>query len=102
MRERGAVLGVSAPNVNEWIMDIMKSGIPKDDQNHSKSSQNSCIIKLYDKNINAFKLNEQITFIGVLEFKIPEQQNQISSVSAGVEDMDIDGHTTGNQDLNAD
>jgi len=29
----------------------------------------SAIVKLYDKNINNFKLNEQISFIGVLEFK---------------------------------
>ena len=33
MQDRGAYLGVSAPNVNEWIMDIMKDGSPKDDQN---------------------------------------------------------------------
>lgn len=28
----------------------------------------SAIVKLYDRNINSFKLNEQVTFIGVLEF----------------------------------
>jgi len=31
----------------------------------------SAIIKLYDKNINSFKLNEQISFIGILEFNPP-------------------------------
>lgn len=72
MRERGAVLGVSAPNINEWVLDIMKDGAPKDNQINQKPSQISSIIKLYDKNINAFKLNEQITFIGVLEFRVPE------------------------------
>lgn len=80
----------------------MNSGKPNDDQNTAQPPQTSCIVKLYDKNINAFKLNEQITVIGVLEFKIPQQENQISSVTTGVEDMEIDGQTTGNQELNAD
>lgn len=58
MQERGNVLGVSVPNVNEWVLDIVKDGAPKDQQQAPQSSQNSCIVKLYDKNINAFKLND--------------------------------------------
>ena len=73
MQERGNVLGVSVPNINEWVVDIVKDGAPKPCQAEpTHQSQNSAIIKLYDKNVNQFKLNEQITFIGVLEFKMPQ------------------------------
>jgi len=32
MQERGNVLGVSVPNVNEWVLDIVKGNAPKDQQ----------------------------------------------------------------------
>jgi hypothetical protein len=32
MQERGNVLGVSVPNVNDWVLDIVKDGAPKDQQ----------------------------------------------------------------------
>lgn len=54
MSERGNILGVSVPNLNKWA---------------AQPSQISAIVKLYDKNMNKFKLNDQVTFIGVLEFK---------------------------------
>lgn len=52
--ERGTVLGVSLPNVNTWLSPEEK---PK-----------QCLLKLYDDNIRSFKLNDVVTFIGVLEF----------------------------------
>jgi hypothetical protein len=55
MSERGNVLGVSIPNLNNWVDQILKEGAPS---NKSQSAAKSAIIKLYDKNINAFKLNE--------------------------------------------
>lgn len=89
MQERGNVLGVSIPNVNEWVLDILRGGVPENQHiGQPQSTQHSCIVKLYDKNINAFKLNEQITFIGVLEFKMPTQQenegNKINSVEQAI------------------
>jgi hypothetical protein len=38
MQERGNVLGVSVPNVNEWVLDIVKDGAPKDHQEEPHSS----------------------------------------------------------------
>ena len=57
--ERGTVLGVSLPNVSAWV-------IPEE-------KQKQCLIKLYDENIRSFKLNEVVTFIGVLEFNTEEE-----------------------------
>jgi hypothetical protein len=56
--ERGTVLGVSLPNITRWM-----SGNSSSDE---KPKQ--CLIKLYDDKIRAFKLNEVVTFIGILEF----------------------------------
>ena len=72
--ERGNVLGVSTPNLNDWVCQILRNGSVTEEKS-SSDSQLSCIVKLYDKNINAFKLNEQITFIGVLEFTMPDPEN---------------------------
>jgi hypothetical protein len=88
MSERGNVLGISIPNLNNWVDQILKEGAPS---NKFQSPAKSAIIKLYDKNINAFKLNEQITFIGVLEFKPVVQQ--INSSSDGSIPVDTDGAT---------
>ena len=88
MSERGNVLGVSIPNLNNWVDQILKEGAPS---NKSQRAAKSAIIKLYDKNINAFKLNEQITFIGVLEFK--PVATQIDSSSSGPTPVDADGAT---------
>lgn len=46
----------------------MDCGQVKPAQMATQEKQMSAIIKLYDRNINSFKLNEQITFIGILEF----------------------------------
>jgi hypothetical protein len=86
MSERGNVLGVSIPNLNNWVDQTLKEGAPS---NVPQSQPKSAIVKLYDKNINAFKLNEQITFIGVLEFK-PAETSQIVS---GQVPTDVDGPT---------
>ena len=90
MSERGNVLGVSMPNVNDWVDQILRDGHPSTEK--SRQSQKSAIIKLYDKNVNAFRLNEQITFIGVLEFKLPDS-NQISSSSGQAPATDEDGQS---------
>jgi hypothetical protein len=42
------------PNANQWL------GV---DEKRPKS----CLIKLYDDNVRAFKLNDVVTFIGILE-----------------------------------
>lgn len=52
--ERGTILGISLPNISKWMGFDEK---PK-----------QCLVKLYDDKIRAFKLNEVITFIGILEF----------------------------------
>jgi hypothetical protein len=33
--------------------------------------QQQCLLKLYDKDTRAFKLNDVVTFIGILEFSPP-------------------------------
>ena len=67
MFERGNVLGVSVPNLNDWVDQTLQNGTPSLN-GQKQAPAKSCVIKLYDKNINAFKLNEQISFIGILEF----------------------------------
>ena len=54
------------------MKQILEHGHLNQAEHSSGERQMSAIIKLYDKNINSFKLNEQISFIGVLEFK-PEK-----------------------------
>lgn len=60
--ERGTVLGISLPNCNPWL-SAEATDKPK-----------QCLIKLYDSNIRAFKLNDVVTFIGVLEFTEPKPE----------------------------
>ena len=55
--QRGTVLGVTLPNLNPWVVGQSEPEKPK-----------QCLIKLYDENIRAFKLNEMVTFVGHLEF----------------------------------
>lgn len=55
-KERANLLGVSVPNLNPWATNYQE-----------KSKQ--CLIKLYDDNTRCFKLNENVTFIGILEFR---------------------------------
>ena len=88
MQERGNMLGVSIPNVNQWVLDILKQGKVKDNQNNEevKQHQNECLLKVYDKSINSFKLNEQVTLIGVLEFKVPEEGKE-------GEEHEVEGNT---------
>lgn len=44
------------PNVNKWVKE------------KAEKKPKSCLIKLYDEQVRAFKLNDNVTFIGVLEF----------------------------------
>ena len=55
-QERGTVLGVSAPNVNRWLV------------REQEKRPKTCLVKLYDDNVRGFKLNESVTFVGILEF----------------------------------
>ena len=73
MQERGNMKGVSIPNVNQWVKDIIKNGkaTQHDSVARKREPKRDCLLKLYDNKINAFKLNEQVSFIGVLEFKMP-------------------------------
>jgi hypothetical protein len=65
--ERGNVLGTSLPNANPWLSTEAK---PK-----------QCLIKLYDDNLRSFKLNDVVTFIGILEFNTEEEvKHQASEV----------------------
>jgi hypothetical protein len=57
MFERGNVLGVSVPNLNEWVDQTLRNGSTNHTEEKSAPAK-SCVIKLYDKNVNAFKLNE--------------------------------------------
>ena len=66
INERGNVLGISTPNVNPWVQQILQHGQLKSDSPVEKPL--SAIVKLYDKHVDSYKLNEQISFIGVLEF----------------------------------
>ena len=62
--ERGTVLGISLPNCNPWLSA----------EDNDKPKQ--CLIKLYDSDIRAFKLNDVVTFMGVLEFSDPKQSDE--------------------------
>lgn len=69
--ERGTLLGVSLPNVSQWLTG-------------TEEKAKSCLIKLYDENIRAFKLNDVVTFIGILEFNpsTAEEQKDTEMVDA--------------------
>ena len=76
------MLGVSTPNLNPWVRQILQHGELRPAENELPEKQISAIVKLYDKNINAFKLNEQISFIGILEFKSKvEQQPKVQNAT---------------------
>jgi Mini-chromosome maintenance replisome factor len=55
-------MGTSLPNANPWLM--------------SETKPKQCLIKLYDENTRAFKLNDVVTFIGILEFSTEEEVKQ--------------------------
>lgn len=76
VQDRGNIFGVSTPNINKWVNDLLETGSPQPNSNSGSGSQMAAIIKLYDRHINCFKLNEQITFIGVLEFNLPNLEQQ--------------------------
>jgi len=70
MQERGNSLGVSIRNINPWVQNVT---------NRHLSPQGdgiSCLLKLYEKNIAKFKLNDCITAIGILEFKGAKEQEK--------------------------
>ena len=69
--ERGTVLGISLPNCNPWL-SVEATDKPK-----------QCLIKLYDSNIRAFKLNDVVTFIGVLEFAEPKSDEDTQMMQEG-------------------
>jgi len=58
--QRGTLLGVSAPHLSSWLAPSER---PK-----------QCLVKLYDSNVRAFKLNELVTFVGHLEFAVPSDE----------------------------
>jgi hypothetical protein len=61
-QERGNILGVSVPHVNKWLTE-------------GKVQRNlQCLIKLYDDHTRSFKLNENVTFIGILENTLTASQ----------------------------
>ena len=62
-KERGNLLATSVPHLNKWITN-------------GDQLAKSCLIKLYDSNINEFKLNEIVTFIGILEFNKNRENEQ--------------------------
>ena len=68
------MLGVSLPNANPWIFGGTTEERPK-----------QCLIKLYDDQIRGFKLNDVVTFIGVLEFHNPKKEKE------GDEEMKMEG-----------
>ncbi len=53
------------PNVNTWLV--------KEQEKRPKT----CLVKLYDKDVRAFKLNDSVTFIGILEFTKKEDQEEM-------------------------
>jgi hypothetical protein len=77
--QRGTVLGVTIPNINPWLTGLTEPEKPK-----------QCLIKLYDENIRAFKLNEVVTFVGHLEFTQPlqtgdeEMKDETDDIKTGV------------------
>ena len=52
------MLGVTVPNVNAWVLNRAHQERPK-----------SCLVKVYDDLVRHFKLNDNVTFIGVLEMQ---------------------------------
>lgn len=76
VQDRGNILGVSVPNINSWVNEVLETGSTKPNSPSNSPSQMSALIKLYDSHINSFKLNEQITFIGVLEFNLANLQSE--------------------------
>jgi hypothetical protein len=92
VQDRGNILGVSTPNLNRWVKDILETGDIKTEQDIQQERPMSAIVKLYDRNINSFKLNEQVTFIGVLEFnhqqqEKPQSQDQIPQNTGDAQDQ---------------
>jgi hypothetical protein len=64
MQERSNVLGISVPNLNPWAQQFLKTtGSP------DACPPLGCILKLYDGDQKHFKLCEQMSCFGILEFK---------------------------------
>lgn len=70
MHERGNALGVSIRNVNDWVQETLNRPLKPQDEGIS------CLLKLYDENITKFRLNDCVTFVGILEFKSPDIQQK--------------------------
>ncbi|CDW86598.1 mini-chromosome maintenance complex-binding protein [Stylonychia lemnae] len=76
-QERGNLLGISVPNMNQWLA-----------QEPEKRAK-TCLIKVYDENVRSFKLNDNLTVIGILEFnKRQSEDEEMKNVSGGDDDYD--------------
>eukprot|EP00347_Sterkiella_histriomuscorum_P016942 403351260 len=76
-QERGNLLGITVPNVNSWVKNQNSQEKPK-----------SCLIKVYDDQVRGFKLNDSVTFIGILE--VQKQAGGVAQSANGDEEMKID------------
>ena len=79
-------MGVSVPNLNPWCQQLLKEGAATQGINQSPVSS---LLKLYDGHISKYKLNEQVSFIGILEFKneiADKTQGQASQIPTGEPD----------------
>lgn len=70
MHERGNSLGVSIKNVNGWVQQAI------DRPMQPQGDGISCLLKLYDQNMTKFKLNDCVTFVGILEFKNSDSEKK--------------------------
>ena len=62
--ERGNALASSVIHLQPWATDSKAA---------AKGLQQKVILKLYDDNRGSFKLNDTVTFIGVLEYRAPTE-----------------------------
>jgi len=76
--ERANLLGQSTRCIMPWAsnQESAKIEVGNDDEIITTSAkagnaQQQCLLKLYDKNIREFKLNDFVTFIGILEYLPP-------------------------------
>ena len=73
IQERGSMMGVSIPYLNQWMEQLHKT-------NDKPSQPIGCILKLYDHDLSAgIKLCDSYCFVGILEFKnLPKSEQEKS------------------------
>ena len=75
--ERGNLLGQSTRCIMPWASNQLSAEIEIGGEDEiittstKPAPQQQCLLKLYDKNIREFKLNDFVTFIGILEYTKP-------------------------------